>query len=513
MPENSQHQYDVIIVGCGIAGATTGALLAAKAKKKVLILERARRVGGRTISFRGEGIKSADEYRKDLAVAANTRVSEHTMPPMKEIIAQGLLDGYVLESGGRAGWFTNRGRVSHFLSAFNKPSIFYPNVGFVWFDHDFNLHDVKRGAGYPWMTAEDLSETKKIARAILSVGTPENAEKYDRVSVKEFMDEITDNPAAREFYNNVCTFHTVVNDPGLMSIKESIKATLLSLWAQCYQNYGAWAFCGAPGHGYIVESLVDEIRRHGGDVVTDAHVKQIRIESRQTRGVAVEMNGRTTEIHAPVVVCTAPPDRLLDIVPDGALSEDLADRLKSTTKAGCITIWLGMDKPLTGFTTTPINPRSFFVAPVIATSEEGFQGNVPIVGVDVSSIAPTMAPEGKHLGVMVANVLGPETRDNSKVNLVVERMLRFADAAFPNYQSAVNWQIVVITENALCWRKPKDKKPDVTCDTVDGLYFAGDAYGERANTGGIEAACHSGILCAGAISKMNFLELLPPILR
>ena len=258
MSESSRDHYDVVIIGCGIAGATAGALLASRSKKKVLILERASRIGGRTISFRGEGIKTTEDYRKDLAVAANTRVSGHTHPPIDEIITKRLLDGYVLESGGRAGWYTNRGRVSHFLSAFNKPSNFYPNVGFVWFDHEFKLHDVKRGQGYPWMTSEDLAETKKIARAILSVGTPENAEKYDGVSVKEFMDGITDNPMAQEFYNNVCTFHTVVNDPRLMSIKESIKATLLSQWARCYQNYGAWAFCGAPGHGYIVESLADE---------------------------------------------------------------------------------------------------------------------------------------------------------------------------------------------------------------------------------------------------------------
>ena len=87
------------------------------------------------------------------------------------------------------------------------------------------------------------------------------------------------------------------------------------------------------------------------------------------------------------------------------------------------------------------------------------------------------------------------------------------ETAFPNYESAVNWRIVVITENALSWRKPEDKKPENKCHTVKGLYFAGDAYGEKANTGGIEAACHSGILCAGEISGMDFLELLPPILR
>ena len=154
-------------------------------------------------------------------------------------------------------------------------------------------------------------------------------------------------------------------------------------------------------------------------------MKEILIADRQARGVAVEKEGQTTEIHAPVVICTAPPDRLLDMVPGSALSKDLSDRLKNTTKAGCITIWLGMDKPLTGFTQTPIDLRSFFVAPVIATEEEGFRGNVPLVGVDVSSIASTMAPEGKYLGVMVANILGPETRDQDKVDLVIERMLQF----------------------------------------------------------------------------------------
>ena len=85
---------------------------------------------------------------------------------------------------------------------------------------------------------------------------------------------------ALELYNNVCTFHTVDNDPRLMSIKETIKATLLSQWARCYQNYGAWACCGAPGHGYIVESLADEIRQYGGEILTGTNVKEILIKNR-----------------------------------------------------------------------------------------------------------------------------------------------------------------------------------------------------------------------------------------
>ena len=138
------NQYDVVIIGCGIAGSVAGALLSEKARKKVLILEGSSQVGGRATSFRGEGIKDAASFRKTLGLSAHCWVHDRSEPSLEGMIEKKMLDGYVIETGGRGSWYANRGRVSQALAVFNKASIFYPNVGFVWFDHDWNPFVVKR---------------------------------------------------------------------------------------------------------------------------------------------------------------------------------------------------------------------------------------------------------------------------------------------------------------------------------------------------------------------------------
>ncbi len=72
MSSTISNSYDVIVVGCGIAGSAVGALLSNRERKKVLILEASPHIGGRAISFRGEGITDADEFSKTLAMSAHS---------------------------------------------------------------------------------------------------------------------------------------------------------------------------------------------------------------------------------------------------------------------------------------------------------------------------------------------------------------------------------------------------------------------------------------------------------
>ncbi len=93
--------YDVIVIGCGIAGSAVGALLSKMDRKKVLILEASSQIGGRATSFRGEAITDADQFRKTLALSAHSWVSDKTEPDLVTLIKKKMLDGYVLEAGGR----------------------------------------------------------------------------------------------------------------------------------------------------------------------------------------------------------------------------------------------------------------------------------------------------------------------------------------------------------------------------------------------------------------------------
>ena len=84
---------DVCIIGAGIGGLATGALLTKKGYK-VTIFEKESMVGGRALSLNGSSIK-LDDYIKLLArFHMNIAFSE---PNIATIINNKMLDGYTLD--------------------------------------------------------------------------------------------------------------------------------------------------------------------------------------------------------------------------------------------------------------------------------------------------------------------------------------------------------------------------------------------------------------------------------
>jgi phytoene dehydrogenase-like protein len=311
MSSKISDSYDAIVVGCGIAGSVVGAILSNMEHKKVLILEASSQIGGRATSFRGEGITDADEFRKTLARSAHSWVSDRTEPDLPTLIKKKMLNGYVLEAGGRGAWYTNRGRVSHALALFNKASIFYPNAGFVWYDHDWKPHIVGRRAKYGWMSDEDYAEMVKVHKHKLQVHTIAEAEKLDHVTLKDWVEGITHSELAQEFHYAMGTFQTIINDPALNAAGENLKVFLQVQETRVHITNGSWAFAGAPGHRFITEGFATALKDAEGEIVTNAQVKEVIIQNGRAAGVAAEIEGKTMEIKSPLVVCTAPPKALL----------------------------------------------------------------------------------------------------------------------------------------------------------------------------------------------------------
>lgn len=514
MSDKISSNYDVVIVGCGIAGSLVGAILTSLEHNKVLILEHSSKIGGRAISFRGEELKDASDFKRTLGLSANAWVSERTEPELSQMIERKLLHGYVIEAGGRGSWYTNRSRVSYALAAFNKPTIFYPNVGFVWFDHQWQPHNVVRRVKYGWMTDEDYGEMIKVHKRKLKIGSIAEAEKYDRVTLKDWLQQITNNEKALEFHYAMGTFQTILNDPALNSAGENLKVFLQVQKTGVHITHGSWAFAGAPGHRFITEGFADVVRDNGGQIVTNARVKAISVQSGRATGVIAEIGGKTVEIKAPVVVSTAPPKAMLKLLPEGALPSDFVELCKRVISTSMIAGQFGLTKPLDAFCEIEVDPRAFYHTSMLIPESEGlFRGNVPLDAGSLSNIAPTVAPAGKHLALASSSLLDYEARDKDKANLVADKILEFMDTAFPGWRSALEWMLFTVGGTAISWRHPEDRWPDVKSSSIEGLYFAGDAFGERTNEGGVEGATHSGFACANAITGKDYLQMLPPVFR
>jgi monoamine oxidase len=508
------NNYDIIIVGCGIAGSACGALLSAMEQKKVLILESASQIGGRATSFRGEAITNADKFRRTLAMCAHSWVSDRTEPDLDTMIKRKMLSGYVLETGGRGAWFTNRGRVSHALALFNKASIFYPNEGFVWYDHNWKPHILGRRNKYGWMGDEDYAEMVKVHKSKLQLRTIADAEKLDHITLKDWVEGITKNELAQEFHYAMGTFQTIINDPALNSAGENLKVFLQVQETGVHLTNGSWAFAGAPGHRFITEGFATTAKDAGSDIITGAAVKEIIIQNGKAGGVLAEIEGESMAIESPVVICTVPPKMLLKLIPQGLLAQNFVTLAKKIIHTSMVAAQIGMTRPLHEFCEIKVDPRSFYHTSMLIPESEGlFRGNVPLDIIAMSAIAPTSAPEGKHLLGMASSILADEAHDKKKVNIVIDRMLKFMDIAFKGWRKSVQWMLFTVGDTCILWRHPEDEWVDVKCSTIEGLYFAGDTYGKRINEGGIEGAVHSAFICAGAISGKNYLQYLPPVFR
>ena len=506
--------YDVIIVGCGIAGSIAGALLSRMGRKRVLILEAASQIGGRATSFRGEGIKDTASFRKTLATCAHSWVSDRTEPNLETLINKNMLHGYALEAGGRGAWFTNRGRVSQALAIFNKASNFYPNIGFVWYDHNEKPHIVGRRSKYEWMTDAEYSDMVRVHKEKLNVGTIANAEKLDHVTLKDWVESLSKSEVANEFHYAMGTFQTIINDPALNSAGENIKVFLQVNETKVHITDGSWAFAGSPGHRFITEGFASVVQEAENDILLNAPVKEVMIQNGKAIGVVAEIEGKKTEIKAPIVICTLPPKPLLKLIPENNLSPEFIRLTKNIIHTAMVAGSFGATRPLSDFCTIKTNPRSFYHTSTLIPESEGlFRGNVPLDILTLSAIAPTVAPEGKHLYAMATSILGEEAHDKKKVDLVIDRILAFFDRVFPGWRESLEFTFWTVGDTCILWRHPEDNWVDVKCPTVEGLYFAGDTYGRRLNEGGIEGAAHSGFICASEISGVDYLQLLPPVFR
>jgi phytoene dehydrogenase-like protein len=346
------------------------------------------------------------------------------------------------------------------------------------------------------------------------VGSIAEAENLDHVTLKDWVEGITKNELAQEFHYAMGTFQTIINDPALNSAGENLKVFLQVQETKVHITDGSWAFAGAPGHRFITEGFATVVKDAEGDVVTNARVKEVMIQNGRATGVKAEIEGKSIEIKAPVVVCTAPPKVLLKLIPEKLLPEEFVRLTKNIIHTSMVAGQFGMSKPMSAFCELKVDPRSFYHTSWLIPESEGlFRGNVPLDIVPISAIAPTTAPEGKHLLQMASSILATEAHDKKKTDMVIQRILKFLDKGFPGWRKALDWMLFTAGDTCILWRHPEDEWVDVKCPTVEGLYFAGDTYGKRLNEGGIEGAVHSGFICASAISGKDYLQLLPPIFR
>jgi phytoene dehydrogenase-like protein len=437
-------RVDVAVIGSGPGGLGVAALLA-KEGKKVTVLEKNGRIGGRATSFQWKGY--------------TLNVGPHGGVVDRE------LDGLLRRVG-------------------KEP----PPVG--KFDDAVTYKD---GEFVPLLSLiqPDDPDLLKVMNVLLGV-TPEELAVLDAVSAKDWLDslEIRDDDLRTLLTLGVLVGTTLprLEDVAASAAIEALRP-LTSPPEICWTCHGVIRY---------MQELADAVTEQGGEVRTNAEVTKIIVENHQVRGVLVEegdkqLPGEVREgyvLEAQVVVAAFPIWDLFNVTSTGLYPPWFVDRVEMLNRttaffgiyAGCREPlfeekwWVLMESPRTGY---------------------------PFAAYMETNVCPQLAPEGEHL-FNCCYLAEPELNKAAQrehLHELFELARQDLEELYPGWEEKCLWIKPFFHEFEEPARTPGRAgvfRPGPKAPGIKGLYFAGDTVNARALPG-LECAAASAMQCADAI--------------
>ncbi len=524
---SANQKVDTVVVGAGVAGLGAAALLAKNCGHRLLVLERAPFIGGRTLSFVGKGnMVIADGIEMDAAVFRKSVAYAHCYlgkctPSIEEIFEKGLLDGRTFEAGGHGLFWGNRGRVGHLMEHLGVHHNLPLNRGlaFVKWDGEgkpTKQYQVQKGQPYPWMSSEGFAATMAQLTDMAKT-TFDDMARLMRTPLQTWLKQRQMHPEAYNYIKVLAASQTAQAEPsmtptgdflGYMAIAGKIRMNLVS---------GSVATADEPGCIAIPQAFEKVVLAHGGQVLRNTRVKEVLIENGRATGVRILAADNEYEedrvIQADNVICTIPPKYIFNVLPKQAFPPEWVELLQQKFwGAGLLTGWYGMRRPQ--LPDAGIAEGSFVYMPGITSPEEGFIGVVDMVMCDFTAWGDGTSkrgPKGKREYLFSTALTDNEMRNPDRVNRVISLCEDWAKRTFPHWNEDMEFCIWTPSPEAYgLWRPVGTDRPDVKSPWVKGLYFAGDQYGARMWGGGVDGASLSAVMCVDAITEGNNEEKIFP---
>jgi protoporphyrinogen oxidase len=497
-------KFDVVVIGAGVGGPTAGAILAKKEGLKVLVLEKASRVGGRDISFNFKD-ETAESYMNSIGDAAHTWFVK-SEPDLPELFSHGYLNGYAFEAGIHTLMVSEKGRTNTCLSYLGKPLTLYPAVSAGWW-HEGKLYRFEngseRGGNFPWMNETDRTETAKINRLMVRMSGSE-AHSYDHIGLKEWMEVRTDNVNTLEFHYVNATMNCTINDPANISAGDNILMNRAVARAGKRFSFGDCSTPGLPGFVRIPMSLCEVIEENGGTVLTGAKVKEVLVDDGKVRGVLVDVGGTLEKIECPIVINSGMVNEMFRYIPEKHFPYTFVNRVKGFWRAGIGAAYFGLERRI-------VKEHVTFT-PKIAGKEDGFDSDVRMGIWESSGMDPGRAPAGKQLLDAYVSVTGKEAHDRKLINLAYERMMAFMEDNYTGFKESLEWSVYTVSDSlvpvAQAPYQVGDARPRAKCPFVKGLYHASDS--SECSMAANDAAIHAGIIAASRISEKDYVRKILP---
>lgn len=276
-------RYDAVIIGAGAGGLCAAARLVA-AGKRVLVLERLDRLGGRASSE--------------------------------------VIDGFTVNTGAIA---IERGSVfEETFQLLDVPlDIREPKPATV-FLIDGKVVDPSGGGGWGFLLGGLTKAAARIGASFGEVrkGTAELPE--ERLSTEEWLRKFTGNATVHRLFRNFCAAIWAAN-------ADELPARAFLTYFAFKGAFKRFGFCPRGTVG-VWNDLAEGIRKRGGEIWLDAAVTAIHSEQGLVTGVDVLKDGRTVRVEAAAVISNIGPAATNPLVGEAALGVDYLELTRRTLK-------------------------------------------------------------------------------------------------------------------------------------------------------------------------------------
>ena len=454
-------EYDVAIIGGGIAGLVSGAILA-KRGRKVVLVEQGGILGGRarTIQYQGYTLNTGGTLLEDPGSG---------LMKIYEYLGKSLEIGSINEE---------------------MP---------VWRDGK-------------WCSVRDLyvTDRRDLKAIIKELETTEfsELEKYDDIPLRTWLSKRTKSQGIIDLFEFLAMLECIT-----YHWYDHVASDNLFVRKMHYQerHRAGWSYWPKGGYQNMFTMLEESIKENGGEVILGSKVHKVVIDDFKLKGIEVEKGKKIMPtqvmerdfIAAASVISTVPIWNVLDIINEKHLPAWYVENIKMLMRDENRVTWLGLyfasDEPVYA-----IRPRE------LCAWEKGPKTGLAGWGFMDSSLQPDVAPQGKHLFVCGACMNAKQMQDKDWVDRTYDLFESELEEMFPQTKHAI-WKLRHVSYDSMTFQVTQKPgmvgmfRPHYIAPTVPGLFFASDTFRSRGI--GVDRSARAGLTAAELILGERLPEM------
>jgi len=439
-------QKKVCIIGAGIGGLTTGALLT-KHGYKVKIFEKEPLIGGRALSFDPSSM-TLKEY-KDLLSRFNMHIPFST-PDINTIFKEKMLNGYILDLGFHSIGGGAVSNINSVLSGFDKQiEMLESKLGLI----------TKEGFDFPLLSKFDKLRLFPRTLQVL-LARESTMKKMDNIPMSETLNRYGKGKmkTVLELFSRVSS---TVNNLNLISTGEMLRAQRNLLKGKKVK----YLTVGYPKNGLcnISQTLADSIKSKDGEINLNKPVSEIIIKNNKAIGVTA--GGK--EYSFDIILSNILVQNLFKIADEKHFPKEYVKNLKSLSGSGSLCAYYSLNK---------IDPGVLGKTFLFIERNIGVDGNDAVGMIDFVTALPEsgLAPSPHHL-VQSYIICSPDEAKDKKTLVNLKELLdKNLEHLLPSFRSNLNWAIYpAIWHLDGVAKTIKNKKPEIKTP-IENLYLIGD---------------------------------------